>query len=119
MLRSVLSWMHWSQRRRARQEELLLQQEARLRQFLWEVLLPQLLMEQRQQLWEMALPLADSLTRLDKRILASQMQQLEQASQQESLLMEVLDSLQPTAKVQLMSRVGQPTRQLPSSSSAN
>jgi hypothetical protein len=93
--------MRWRQRARLRQEELLYQQEARLRQFLWEVLLPQLLAEQRALQWEMALPLADSLTRLDKRQLASQMQQVEHQQELREMLMEVLQGQVPPISQQL------------------
>lgn len=101
MLHSVLSWMHWSQRRQERRAELLYQQEARMRLFLWETLLPQLLAEQRRQLWELALPLMDALTRLDQRILVSQMQQVELDSQQREILLEILQGQMPPVSQQL------------------
>jgi hypothetical protein len=101
MLRSVLSWMHWSRRRQERRAELMYQQEARLRLFLWETLLPQLLAEHRQQLWELALPLMDSLKRLDQRTLVSQMQQVEQQQEIRELLLEVLQAQMPPVSQQL------------------
>lgn len=107
-LRSALSWMRWSQRRRERQEELLYQQEARMRLFLWETLLPQLLAEQRRQLWEMALPLADSLTRLDKRQLAAQMQGVEYNLLLQEMVMEVLSAQVPPVEAQLLSPLSLP-----------
>lgn len=67
-------------------------------------------------LWEMALPLVDSLTRLDKRLLAAQMQQVEQQQELRELLLEVLGSLQPTASQQLLPRLVPPlTSSSPSS----
>lgn len=83
------------------QEELLYQQEARLRLFLWETLLPQLLAEQRRQLWELGLPLADSLTRLDKRMLGSQMQGVEYNLLLQEMVMEVLQAQMPPVSQQL------------------
>lgn len=80
-----------------------------MRLFLWETLLPQLLAEQRRQLWEMALPLADSLTRLDKRQLAAQMQGVEYSLLLQEMLLEVLSSLQPTAEEQLLSPLSLPS----------
>lgn len=84
-----------------RQEELLYQQEARLRLFLWETLLPQLLAEQRRQLWELGLPLADSLTRLDKRMLGSQLQGVEYNLLLQEMVMEVLQAQMPPVSQQL------------------
>jgi hypothetical protein len=80
-----------------------------MRLFLWETLLPQLLAEQRRQLWEMALPLADSLTRLDKRQLAAQMQGVEYNLLLQEMVMEVLGSLQPSAEAQLLSPLSLPS----------
>lgn len=91
--RSVLSWMHWSQRRQVRrvqQEEILL---ARL-QVTMQVLV-------RQQLWELGLPLADSLTRLDKRLLAHQLQQVQQQQELMELLLEILQGQMPPVSQQL------------------
>jgi hypothetical protein len=101
MLRSVLSWMHWSRRKQERQAELLYQQEARMRLFLWETLLPQLLAEHRRQLWELALPLMDSLKRLDQRMLVSQMQQVEQQTEIRELLLEILQGQMPPVSQQI------------------
>jgi hypothetical protein len=84
-----------------RQEELLYQQEARLRLFLWETLLPQLLAEHRRQLWELGLPLADSLTRLDKRQLAAQLQSVEYNLLLQEMVMEVLQAQMPPVSQQL------------------
>lgn len=106
----VLSWMHWRRRKaiRQRQEEEArdLRQEARLRQLLWETLLPQLRAEQRAQLLEALHPVAEAMKRLDQRILASQVQAVELDQGQRELLLEVLNSLQPTASQQLLPRLG-------------
>ena len=91
--RSVLSWMHWSRRRQLRRD---LEREALLAQIQEMVLF--LL---REQLWEMALPLADSLTRLDKRQLAAQLQQTEHQQEMLQLLLELLQSTVPPAYQQL------------------
>jgi hypothetical protein len=90
--------MRWRQRRRLRkvqQEEILL---ARL-QSTMQVLVRELL-------WELALPLADSLTRLDKRQLAHQMQQVEQQRQTEELLLEILQGQQPSSVEQIFQQLG-------------
>lgn len=79
------------------QEEILL---ARL-QVTMQVLLRELLAEQRHQLWELGLPLADSLTRLDKRLLAHQLQQAETHQDQVSLLLEILQGQMPPVSQQL------------------
>lgn len=79
-----------------------------MRLFLWETLLPQLLAEQRRQLWEMALPLADSLTRLDKRQLAAQMQGVEYSLLLQEMVMEVLSAQVPPVEAQLLSPLSLP-----------
>jgi hypothetical protein len=79
-----------------------------MRLFLWETLLPQLLAEHRRQLWELAIPLADSLTRLDKRQLAAQMQGVEYNLLLQEMVMEVLAGQQPTVEAQLLTRASLP-----------
>ena len=103
--RSVLSWMHWSQRRQARleleRELLLLQQRVMVRQLLW----------------EMALPLAEALGRLDyhqqltrKRVQVMQQQQVEMRNRQEELLLEILQAQQLSAEQQMFPLIGLPTQ---------
>lgn len=106
--RSLLSWMHW---RRRRAERLLQQQVEQ------QILLEDLL---RSLLWEAMQPMAQALQRLDshqvslgKRQAAMQMQQVEQASQLQDLLMEVLQGQQPSASSQLLPLLG-PQSQPPS-----
>ena len=104
---SVLSWMHWRRRREAlriQQEELLL---VRLQVTLQELV--------RQELLEMARPLAEALQRLDhnqqltrSRVQEMQAQQVEMRSQQEQLLLEILQGQQPTALTQLSPLIGLP-----------
>lgn len=113
MLLSALSWMHWLRRRRLR-----IQLEAHRRQLQQEQWLRQ---ELRTTLLEALTPLAEALHRLDNR-----QKQDTQAHRQlvlqlqaenrhlEELLMEVLNSQQPTAHQQLLRDLnGQ--RMLPSS----
>ena len=107
---SVLSWMHWRRRREAlriQQEELLL---VRLQVTLQELV--------RQELLEMARPLAEALQRLDhnqqltrSRVQEMQAQQVEMRSQQEQLLLEILQGQQPTALTQLSPLIGLPPHQ--------
>jgi hypothetical protein len=116
--RSWLSWMRWRQRREAlrlQREEILL---ARLQATL-QVLL-------REQLWELGIPMAEALGRLDhhqqltrKRVQVMQAQQVEMRNQQEELLLEVLKSLQPSAREQLHPLIGQPMPPLYSPSSVS
>ena len=99
-LRSVLSWMHWSRRRQERREQereiLLARVEATLRVLL-EHQARTLMLQQRELLWEMALPMAEALTRMDKRNREVQMQQgLEQ-----ELLLENLQGQMPPVSQQL------------------
>ena len=108
--RSVLSWMHWRQRRQVRriqqQEELLLRLQVTV-----QVLV-------RQELLEMARPLAEALQRLDhnqqltrSRVQVMQAQQVEMRNQQEQLLLEILQGQQPTALTQLSPLIGLPPHQ--------
>ena len=78
------------------------------------------LVEQRQKqlLLEALTPMAEAMKRLDQRILASQMQGVELDQGQRELLLEVLNSLQPTASQQLLPRL-EPTRPPSSLSSAS
>jgi hypothetical protein len=91
--RSVLSWMRWRQRRATR---LRLEQEEQQHQLL-------LLMEHQQRalLLEALTPVAEAMKRLDQRILASQMQQVEHQQELRELLMEVLQSQVPPISQQL------------------
>lgn len=98
--RSVLSWMRWSQRRQVRRE---LQAATEERQRL--ALQAQQREMFRSLLWEMALPLMDALTRLDKRILASQMQGVEYNLLLQEMVMEVLQGQQPPVSQQLGSLI--------------
>jgi hypothetical protein len=66
-----------------------------------------LLEQQRAQLWEMALPLADSLTRLDKRQLASQMQGVEHQQELRELLLEVLQEQRLPLRQVIFQELGQ------------
>ena len=98
--RSALSWMHWSRRRQERREQereiLLARVEATLRVLL-EHQARTLMLQQRELLWEMALPMAEALTRMDKRNREVQMQQgLEQ-----ELLLEILQGQMPPVSQQL------------------
>ena len=115
---SVLSWMRWRQRREAlriQREELLL---VRLQVTLQELV--------RQELLEMARPLAEALQRLDhqqqltrSRVQVMQEQQVEMRSQQEGLLLEILQGQQPSALTQLSPLIGLPPHQSSSPSSGN
>jgi uncharacterized protein YhaN len=110
--------MRWRQRRvvrleleQARQERQQLQLEARLS------LHRAMLLEQvRVLLLEALQPPAEAMQRLDKRLLAAQMQQVEHQQELRELLLEVLGSLQPTASQQLLPRLALPqTSSSPSS----
>jgi hypothetical protein len=91
--------MHWSRRRQLRRE----QEQERLLLLLQVMVLDSL---RRVLMQEFSPPMLEAMRRLDQRQLAGQMQALELASQQEDLLAEVLSSLQPSAKVQLLTRLG-------------
>jgi hypothetical protein len=92
--------MHWSQRRRERQDQLTaLQEQKRVRE--QEHLLLLLRAQQRELLWELALPLVDSLTRLDKRLLAAQLQSVEYNLLLQEMVMEVLQAQMPPVSQQL------------------
>ena len=98
---SVLSWMHWSQRRREMERAHLRQQ--------WELMLAlhqrEMLQKQeaqfRQLLLEALRPVAEAMQRQDS------LAELRQDHLQE-LLMEVLTSLQPSAEAQIYPRIGLP-----------
>lgn len=104
---SVLSWMHWSQRRAQRRWE----EEQRL--------LLQMRLQQRMLLLEALTPMAEALQRLDNLQRDSQQMQHKHLQYQEELLMEVLNSLQPPASQQIFPPNGQPplTSIFPSSGS--
>jgi len=106
----VLSWMHWRRRKAIRQR-----QEQDAREFRMLQLVEQ---RQKQLLLEALTPMAEAMKRLDQRILASQMQGVELDQGQRELLLEVLNSLQPTASQQLLPRL-EPTRPPSSLSSAS
>lgn len=117
--RSVLSWMHWSRRRAAREETLRLrqleeievllrQQEIKLRDR-EERLLELAELSQRRLLMEAMFPLAEALHRQDS--LHSQQQ-----AELRELLLEMLNSLQPSAEQQISPLIGQNLR-IPSSQS--
>ena len=93
--------------RRQREQEALL---ARLQELMLFLL--------REQLWEMAVPLAEALQRLDhqqqltrSRVQEMQAQQVEMRSQQEQLLLEILQGQQPSALTQLSPLIGLPPHQ--------
>lgn len=122
---SVLSWMHWRQRRethrRLEQEMLLLRQEILLdrQQRL-------LLDKQREQLWELAIPLLEALGRLDhhQQLTRSKVQVMGQElkelrSRQEELLLEILQSTQLSAEQQMFPLIGLPPQLTSSPSSGN
>lgn len=97
---SVLSWMHWRQRARERR----LQEQAQMREQFRAMLRlqEQRLQEQNRQLLLEALrPVALAMQRQDS-LHQQQHQQLE------SLLLEVLNSLQPSAAQQIFQRIGLP-----------
>ena len=110
--------MRWRRRREAlriQREELLL---VRLQVTLQELV--------RQELLEMARPLAEALQRLDhqqqltrSRVQVMQEQQVEMRSQQEGLLLEILQGQQPSALTQLSPLIGLPPHQSSSPSSGN
>ena len=85
-----------------------------MRQLLWETLRPQLLAEQRQLMMEALQPVAEAMKRLDQRLV----QQAESQQELRELLLEVLNSLQPTASQQLLPRL-ESTRPPSSLSSAS
>lgn len=98
----------------ARQERQQLQLEARLS------LHRAMLLEQvRGLLLEALQPPAEAMQRLDKRLLAAQMQQVEQQQELRELLLEVLGSLQPSALTQLSPLIGLPAPTTTSPSSAS
>ena len=105
-LRSALSWMHW--RRRAR-ENRLLELEMRLVR-----LEAQILRNQRSLLWEALQPVAQAAHRLDQCQQVNQQETHSLLKQQEELLMEVLNSLQPSAREQLLSLPAGRSKQAPS-----
>jgi pullulanase/glycogen debranching enzyme len=94
MRRSVLSWMHWRQRKAQRQWET----EQRL--------LLQIRLQHRMLLLEAMVPLAEALQRLDNLQRTAQEQQHKHLQYQEELLLEVLNSLQPSASQQIFQRIG-------------
>jgi hypothetical protein len=100
--------MHWSRRRRLREQAqlreqfrvLLMQQELKARDR-EERLLALAELSQRRLLMEAMFPLAEALHRQDS--LHSQYQ-----AETRELLLEVLNSLQPSAEQQIYPRIGQP-----------
>lgn len=106
---SVLSWMHWSRRRAAREETLRLRQlqeievlllQERVRADLeWKLQLQEA--KFREALLEALRPVAAAMQRQDS--LAERRQ-----DNLQELLMEVLTSLQPSAEEQIFPRIGQP-----------
>lgn len=108
MLRSVLSWMRWSQRRQERLEQQEILRARRQQEQLDQI---------RLLLWELAIPLAEALGRLDhhqqltrKRVQVMQAQQLELRNQQEQMLLEILQGQQQSAEQQMYPLIGLPTR---------
>ena len=108
--RSVLSWMHWRRRARAREQQ---REERLLRLVLWQVAdqlerqqiqLRELELQQRRLLVEAMTPLAAALQRQDS--LRSQQQ-----AELKELLLEVLNSQQPSALTQLSPLIGLPPHQ--------
>lgn len=95
MLHSVLSWMHWRQRRRLR-----LFQEQKRQQLELQLLLKMALLEA-------LTPMAEALQRLDNLQKAAAHQQHQHLKYQEELLKEVLNSLQPSASQQIFPLIGQ------------
>ena len=102
---SVLSWMHWRQRARKREQQ---QEERLLRLVLWQVAdqlerqqiqLRELELQQRRLLVEAMTPLAAALQRQDS--LRNQQQ-----TELKELLLEVLNSQQPSALTQLSPLIG-------------
>jgi hypothetical protein len=104
--------MHWSRRRRERQEVLRIQREQEL--------LARLQVMVRELLWELALPLAEALHRQDSlaeerhRLLLGHLLVLQDQTETrglltQDLLLEVLGSLQPTAEEQLLSPLSLPS----------
>lgn len=119
---SLLSWMRWRQRRVAREETLRLRQleemevllrrqeiKARDRE---ERLLSLSEISLRALLMEAMLPLADALRRQDQMHLA-------QYTELQELLLEVLNSLQPTAEEQISQQIGQHLQTISSPSLAS
>lgn len=107
MLRSALSWTRWRQKKAQQRWE-------------WEQrLLLQMRLQQRMLLLEALTPMAEALQRLDNLQRDSQQQIHKHQQYQEELLMEVLNSLQPSASQQIFPPVGpQPVKtSFPSSDS--
>jgi hypothetical protein len=100
--RSVLSWMHWSQRREQRQRELLkvllLEERARAYHDLeWTLALQEA--KFRELLLQALRPVAEAMHRQDN------LAELRQDSLAE-LLVEILQSLQPSAEAQIYPQIG-------------
>lgn len=117
MLRSLLSWMHW--RRRAR--ERLTQQVALAVWMQVQLPLAEAFQDQkdsnRRLLLEALTPLAQALQRLDSRQQESNQDQVMLLAEHREMLVEVLQSLQPSVQEQIFQPTGQPvsTRYYPSS----
>lgn len=93
-LRSGLSWTHWRLKRHQRWTERYLS--------LLQAQEEQTLRLQRALLWEALQPMAEALHRLDQQQKTEAQHQYEYQKYLESLLMEVLNSLQPSAQDQLL-----------------
>ena len=96
MLRSALSWTHWSQKKAQKQWET----EQRL--------LLQIRLQHRMLLLEALTPMAEALQRLDNLQRTAAHQQHKHLQYQEELLKEVLNSLQPPVSQQISPPPGPP-----------